>query len=473
MTRSHRLSTSQHIPRPLDQVFAFFAEPRNLARLTPPSMRFELTSDDSLMRPGLEIEYRIRPLLGIPVRWQSRIEAFDPPHAFRDVQIHGPYRSWFHRHTFEAVDGGTLVNDEVTYELPFGPLGGLAHRLAVRSELESIFRFRARALESIFEMPALPPTGRTVAVAGGTGLVGGAIARELHRRGDRVVVLSHVGEAGRGQLPDDIEIREADVTDPASLGPALAGANALVIALAFRNSPMESPRRGQTFERIDAGGTEHLVAAARTAGVDRVVYLSGAGAAPDAKRHWFRAKWRAEQAVRASGLTWTIIRPTWIYGPRDGSLNRFVGFARRLPFVPLTNSGRQLLAPAFVEDAARLAADALVDPNAAGQTFELGGPETMPFREVIARTLRVAGIRRAILPGPTPLLKLAAWPLQAMPEPPLTPGAIDFVNQPAVVDTRPLLARMPRRLTPLEEALGTYLAPGSGPAAIEIDGERV
>jgi uncharacterized protein YbjT (DUF2867 family) len=144
-----------------------------------------------------------------------------------------------------------------------------------------------------------------------------------------------------------------------------------------------------------------------------------------------------------------------------------------LPFVPLTNTGRQLLAPAFVEDAARLAADALVDPNAAGQAFDLGGPETMPFREVITRTLHVAGIRRAILPGPTPLLKLAAWPLQALPEPPLTPGAIDFVNQPAVVDTRPLLARMPRRLTPLEEALETYLAPGSGPATIEIDGRRV
>jgi ligand-binding SRPBCC domain-containing protein len=271
MNRSHRLSASQYIPRPIEDVFAFFAEPRNLARLTPPSMRFEFKSDDWLMRPGVEIEYRLRPLFGIPVSWQSRIEAFDPPRGFRDVQVHGPYRSWTHRHTFQALEGGTLVNDEVTYELPFGPLGDLAHRLAVRSELESIFRFRARALEAIFESPDLPPTGRTVAVAGGTGLVGGAIARELHRRGDRVVVLSHHGEAGRGQLPDDVEIRAADVTDAASLGPALAGADALVIALAFRNSPIESPRRGETFERIDAGGTERLVAAARAAGVERVV----------------------------------------------------------------------------------------------------------------------------------------------------------------------------------------------------------
>ena len=129
-------------------------------------------------------------------------------------------------------------------------------------------------------------------------------------------------------------------------------------------------------------------AAAREAGVARLLYVSGAGAAPDAKRHWFRAKWRAEMAVWASGIPFTIIRPTWIYGPRDVSLNRFVGFARRLRMVPMTNAGGQLLAPVFIEDAARLAADSLVADEAAFQVFELGGPETLPMREVIARALR-------------------------------------------------------------------------------------
>ena len=104
--------------------------------------------------------------------------------------------------------------------------------------------------------------------------------------------------------------------------------------------------------------------AARASGVRSVRYVSGAGAAPDAERHWFRAKWRAEEAVRASGLAWTVVRPTWIYGPRDVSLNRFVGFARSLGMVPLTNRGRQLLAPVFVDDVARLLADTLEDPAA-------------------------------------------------------------------------------------------------------------
>ena len=152
-----------------------------------------------------------------------------------------------------------------------------------------------------------------VAVAGGTGFVGGAIARELATRGHHVVVLSHrktVGDSG-----STLEYRPADVTRPESLAAALAGVDALVISLAFRNSPIEAPRRGQTFELVDAAGTEALAAAARTGGVRRLVYMSGAGAAPDAARHWFRAKWRAEEAVRASGIVYTIFRPSWIYGP--------------------------------------------------------------------------------------------------------------------------------------------------------------
>jgi NADH dehydrogenase len=260
------------------------------------------------------------------------------------------------------------------------------------------------------------------------------------------------------------------VADASSLARALAGLDAVVIALAFRNSPMESPRRGQTFELVDARGTERLVTAARDAGVQRVIYLSGAGAAPDARRHWFRAKWRAEEAVRKSGLTWTIVRPTWIFGPGDVSLNRFLGFARSLPFVPLTNTGRQRLAPVFVDDAARLAADSVTAAAAENQVFELGGPEAISMREIIARALRVARIDRPILPGPAPLLKLGAWPLQFLPEPPLTPDAVDFVNQPAIVDSGPLLERMPRSLMSLEEGLSTYLAPGSSPASLAIDG---
>ena len=192
-------------------------------------------------------------------------------------------------------------------------------------------------------------------------------------------------------------------------------------------------------------------------GIRRLVYISGAGAAPDAERHWFRAKWRAEAAVRGSGIDFTIIRPTWIFGARDVSLNRFLGFARILPFVPLSNFGGQRMAPVFVRDIAALAADALEHEAARNETFEVGGPETMPMRDVVRRALRVARIRRPLLPAPAPLVKLVAAVLQVLPGRLLTPDAIDFVNQPAIADNEKLLERMPRRLTPFEEGLRTYL----------------
>jgi NADH dehydrogenase len=461
------------VDRPIDEVFAFFARPENLGRITPGSLGFELLSTDTKMRRGLQIDYRVRPLLGIPLSWRSLIEHYDPPHGFRDLQLKGPYRRWDHRHSFVEEGDGTRVIDDVQYSLPFGPLGALAHGAVVRGQLEEIFRHRARTIRSVFAQPAHNEHPITVAVAGGSGFVGGGIAAELFARGHRPIVLSRQGDAARGPLPDSVEVRHADAAEIDGLADALRGVDALVIALAFDNSPMEAPSRGQTFMEVDAAGTEHLVAAAREAGVKRLVYLSGAGAAPDAARHWFRAKWRAEEAIRGSGLDWTIIRPTWIYGPRDASLNRFIGFARQLQAVPMTNFGDQLLAPVFIDDIARLAADCLVDPAAIGQTFEVGGPETLSMREVIAHALRAAGIRRPIIPGPAALIRLGAVPLTLLPSPPLTPDAVDFINQPATVDVAPLLERMPRRLTPLDEGLDSYLGPDHSPDIITIDQHEV
>ena len=123
---THRLVASQIIDAPIDEVFAFFSRPENLGRITPAAMGFEQVSTDLDMRVGLEIDHRIRPLLGIPLTWRSRIESYDPPRSFVDVQVRGPYHRWLHRHAFTPVPGGTRIDDEVTYELPLGPLGDLA-----------------------------------------------------------------------------------------------------------------------------------------------------------------------------------------------------------------------------------------------------------------------------------------------------------------------------------------------------------
>jgi ligand-binding SRPBCC domain-containing protein len=131
-------------------VFGFFAEARNLEAITPPLLRFTVVTPEPIdMQVGTLIEYRLR-LHGLPLRWLTSIQAWDPPHRFVDVQLRGPYALWHHTHELEPDGaGGTRMRDTVRYELPFGPLGALAHRVLVRRDLEAIFAFRAERVAAL------------------------------------------------------------------------------------------------------------------------------------------------------------------------------------------------------------------------------------------------------------------------------------------------------------------------------------
>jgi ligand-binding SRPBCC domain-containing protein len=145
---THRLMTSQVLPLPRKEVFVFFEDPKNLFDITPDWLKFVMKDRDAKtgVFEGAEFDYTIR-WLGIPLPWKSRIIRYRPPEQFTDIQLVGPYRSWSHLHTFEDSEGGTLMRDTVTYRLPFGPLGGIAHTLAVRRQLEDIFRYRALRID--------------------------------------------------------------------------------------------------------------------------------------------------------------------------------------------------------------------------------------------------------------------------------------------------------------------------------------
>jgi ligand-binding SRPBCC domain-containing protein len=146
----HVLEREATLARPRAQVFPFFADARNLERLTPPSLRFEISTPGEIqMRQGAVIDYRLR-ISGIPIRWRTLIEIWEPPSRFVDVQVHGPYALWRHTHTFEDAPAGTTMRDHVDYALPFGPLGTLAHRLFVARRLERIFSFRAQVVRELF-----------------------------------------------------------------------------------------------------------------------------------------------------------------------------------------------------------------------------------------------------------------------------------------------------------------------------------
>jgi hypothetical protein len=148
-SRIHNLYREQLVPRPLDEVFGFFARAGNLERLTPPWLGFGLVTPEPVeMRAGTLIEYRLR-LHRLPLRWISRIDRWEPGRAFEDVQVKGPYRLWHHRHEFRAAGGGTLVQDHICYALPLGWLGEGAHTAFVERDLARIFAFRYAAVKEL------------------------------------------------------------------------------------------------------------------------------------------------------------------------------------------------------------------------------------------------------------------------------------------------------------------------------------
>ncbi|MDQ2961475.1 MAG: SRPBCC family protein [Candidatus Dormibacteraeota bacterium] len=142
----HVLERTQVIARPVDEVFPFFARAANLERITPSWLRFRMVGPEPAeMGVGTRLEYLLH-LHGVPLRWISRIDAWEPGHCFVDRQLRGPYALWEHTHVVEPHPDGTLSRDRVRYALPLGPLGEVAHRLLVRGDLERIFDYRQQAV---------------------------------------------------------------------------------------------------------------------------------------------------------------------------------------------------------------------------------------------------------------------------------------------------------------------------------------
>jgi ligand-binding SRPBCC domain-containing protein len=138
----HVLARELIVAQPPDCVWDFFQDAHNLEAITPAFLRFEvLTPRPIEMREGALIDYKLR-LRGVPLRWRTRIDEWEPGVRFVDRQVRGPYALWHHTHTFEPHPAGTLMRDEVRYRLPLGPLGVAAHRAFVRRDIEAVFAFR-------------------------------------------------------------------------------------------------------------------------------------------------------------------------------------------------------------------------------------------------------------------------------------------------------------------------------------------
>lgn len=152
----HTLRRQTHLNLSPEEAWAFFSDPGNLSKITPPSLGFQVISQvPPRIYPGLMIEYRVRPFLGIPATWLTEITHVTDGRMFVDEQRVGPYRLWHHEHHFEpAAGGGVLMSDIVTYALPFGFLGNLVHPWMVAPQLKRIFAYRQEVIDRLFPAPS-------------------------------------------------------------------------------------------------------------------------------------------------------------------------------------------------------------------------------------------------------------------------------------------------------------------------------
>ncbi len=237
-------------------------------------------------------------------------------------------------------------------------------------------------------------------VTGGTGFVGRAVVEELVRHGHAVRVVSrHRPPAGFPAPGREVEWAPGDVGDAEALRRAAEGCEGLVHLVAIRRQV-----GGLTHRAVTAEGTANAVAAAREAGVRRLVYVSALGVEGGPETEYFRAKRAAEAAVRGSGIEWVILRPSFIVGP-GGFVEEYARLVRRLPFVPVPGGGRYPVQPVALADVARACRLALEKPAAAGRTYDLAGPDRVSFAAFVALIARAAKGRAVpLLPVPLALM---------------------------------------------------------------------
>ncbi|KPN32233.1 short chain dehydrogenase [Halolamina pelagica] len=250
-----------------------------------------------------------------------------------------------------------------------------------------------------------------VLVAGGDGFIGRPLCAELADRGHDVTAMSR--SPPEEPLPEGVSHETGDVTDYDSIEPVVDGHDAVVNLVAL--SPLFSPRGGEEQHfSVHLEGTRYLVAAAEETGADRFLQQSALGADPDGPTNYIRAKGQAEEVVRDSGLDWTITRPSVVFG--DGG--EFVKFTKLLapPYVtPLPGSGKTRFQPIHVGDLVPIMADALLDDEHIGGTYDIGGPEKLTMAEVARLGHRADGRGVNVLPVPMPMAKIGLSVLDYVP----------------------------------------------------------
>ncbi len=318
-----------------------------------------------------------------------------------------------------------------------------------------------------------------VLVTGGTGFVGTHLVNRLLQRGHAVAVLARSPEKTRNRYNRAVETAPGNVLEPASLAAAAAGRDAVVHLVGIINE-----KGTQTFDRMHREATENVLAAAKAAGVRRYLHMSAMGSSEDAPSEYGRTKAAAEKAVRASGLDWTIFRPSIIFGQGDGFVSLLAPIVKLNPgFVPVIGPGTTRFQPVSISDVARVFADALEKPETVGKSYEVGGPEVLTLNDVyreIAAALGKPGKRLIHFPLWYGRLLASGFEWLArrgvLADPPLTRDQLRSLSRDNAADTSATLATFGgdwKRFAPgIREYISTGLHDPRSGTGEEVELER-
>ena len=269
-----------------------------------------------------------------------------------------------------------------------------------------------------------------VFITGGTGFVGGHVVRGLLERNHEVCLLVHRCS------PDfkGVQQFEGDVTRFESFDSAAQGCDAFINLVGIIR---EFPSRGVTFDKLHVEATTNALAAAHKAGIRRYIQMSALGTRPDAVSRYHKTKFQAEQLVRSSGLEWTVLQPSLIYGPKDAFINMLANQMRLAPVMPVIGSGSYRLQPIHADDVARCCAMVLEMPETVGQSYELCGNERLSYEELLDAVAAAMGRQVPFKPHlPLGIMKRIIPVMQQLPQFPITSDQLQMLLEESICDGR-------------------------------------
>ena len=290
-------------------------------------------------------------------------------------------------------------------------------------------------------------------VTGATGFLGRRVVQALHRAGHSPVrcLLHRSPRAGDASPVDGVEFVHGGVQDPESLAAAMVGVDAVVHLVGIiRERPPST-----TFAGVNHVGTRNVAEAAKAAGVKHVVYVSALGARDDARFPYARSKWLGEQEVIGSGVPYTILRPSILFGEGDEFFNTLAALVKMLPVVPVAGSGANRFQPIAADDVARCVATSVLQEAHYGRVAEIGGPRQYTYRELLRVIATTLGVRRLRVHVPVPCMRIAAAVMErVLPRPPVTREQLRYLDLDSVADEDSVEREFGFAPQPLEEGLG-------------------